>query len=94
MRNQKEEWNFLVNTTVEVLKIDREEAIKRVDALYETGILNLNPHDPYTIKMIDLFLAVPSSKHKNFKQQTNATNRNINKGSSLERHDGAVPKGN
>ena len=56
---------YLVDTTAEVLKIDIEEAGKRVDALLKSRILDGgNPDETETQMRIDIFLSMPSEEHE------------------------------
>jgi hypothetical protein len=55
-----EVFNFLVTTTSETLGIDREQAEKRVTALFSSDILtNGDPMSPETQQKIEEFLKIP-----------------------------------
>jgi hypothetical protein len=51
-------FNYLVNTTMSVKKVGREQAEKRVNALLESGILeNGSPENLLTRMKIDEFMS-------------------------------------
>lgn len=53
-----EAFNFLVQTTMDTMNIDKEQAEKRITALFESGVLlNANPESPETQQQIDKFMS-------------------------------------
>jgi hypothetical protein len=66
IKSQKEAENtrrYLINTTSSTLKISNEEAEKRVDALFKSGILDQNLPMPIFQMQVDAFLSIDSSKY-------------------------------
>ncbi|MHA4844449.1 hypothetical protein ACX0G7_09805 [Flavitalea antarctica] len=60
--------NYLIETTMSTLKIDREEATKRVNALLKTDIMNgFNPDKPAHQIAVDMFMQIPSSDYERLK---------------------------
>ncbi len=50
-------FNYLVNTTMLTVQIDKAQAEKRVKALLDSGLLNGgSPDNPNTQMMIDIFM--------------------------------------
>ncbi len=55
---------YLAKTTAEVLGIDMDEALKRVQALRKSGLLEGgSAENPESQRLIDTFLQIPSSKY-------------------------------
>ena len=59
---------YLVKETAKRLKIPKDEAIRRLDGLYKSGVLEGgNPESPAHQMAIDAFLSISSSSYAHLK---------------------------